>query len=449
MHRICFAAVIALVAAAPLSAAETFLLTGTSNSGTTWLVVNEVTGKGTFEFQQGTGSDKPASHPIELTATFRHTERRLPSAGRDEAAYRSLRNYEVAKSEVRVGGQLSSPSLRNERSRIVVRIDGGLLSPWSPQGPLTPKELELLPSLGDPLLLSALLPDRAVAVGENWTPAAWVGPALAGAEVALNGQVNCQLDAVRDGKAIIRVTGKINVATKGATSETKLDGVLHYDLKSAAIANAELTQIEERSIGPLMPGMSLTLKSAVRRTPAPASAAFSDADLAAIPATPPTEMLRLEHLTSFGVALQCDREWMPFHQTGQLLVLRLLDRGGLIAQCNLTPAPTVTPGKRTSDQEFQEDIVRTLGDQLTKILSAEEVRLPSGPAIYRVTAVGSAGGAERVWKYYLVTAAGGQQAALVFTAEPATLDRLGDRDMELVKSLVFVAPDEPTPAAPL
>src|SRR5690606_36572151 len=130
-----------------------------------------------------------------LTATFRYAERRLPAAGRDEAACRALRHYNAAQSDINVGGQRSSPRLRNERRRLVIRIERGVISPYCLDGPLTSKEVELLPSLGDSLLLAALLPGREIAVGETWIPNPWVAPALAGAEAALNSNLTARLES--------------------------------------------------------------------------------------------------------------------------------------------------------------------------------------------------------------------------------------------------------------
>src|SRR5690606_26074374 len=113
-------AAFAAIVATPLTAAEPekFLLAEPSGPAQTWLVQTDVTGEGTFEFQPSSAGEKSVVHPVNLTATFRYAERRLPAAGRDEAAYRALRHYNAAQSDINVGGQRSSPRLRNERRRL-------------------------------------------------------------------------------------------------------------------------------------------------------------------------------------------------------------------------------------------------------------------------------------------------------------------------------------------
>lgn len=439
-------AVLAGLTYAPLAAAETFPLIEDAASGRTFSVAADVTADGTFEFQSPEQGAKPVEHPVTMKAGFKFVERRLPPAGRDEAAFRTLRLYEQASSEIRVGGHVSSPALRKTRYKVVARATREGVSAYSPDGPLTANEIELIPFPGDSLILPALLPGRPVAVGESWEPPSWVAPALAGADLAIDHKLTCRLDAVRDGRATVTLDGKVQGASKGANSETTLSGQLTYDLKFGAITDAEITQKETRAIGPLSPGMKLTLTSAVRRNVLPPDAGIADQVAEAVPLETSADSLRVEYAAPFGVSLAGDRDWQLFHQTGQLLILRLLDRGGLIAQCNLAPAPTVKPGERTPEPQFQEDIRRSLGEQLTEIVSAEEVKTPGDAAIYRVTAAGKVKETERVWRYYLVTAPDGRQAAFVFTVEPTNLRRLDDRDLKLVTSLRFLAPAEPRPA---
>lgn len=434
----------ACAAALPVQAADRYLLAEDSASSTTWNVELRVAGDGTLEFQPAVGTAKPVTHAIRLDASFDFQERRLSPAGRDEAAWRAFRVYDAARSSVRVGERTTLPELRPERRRLVVRADRAGLLPYSPDGPLTSQEVELLPSLGDPLLLAALLPSREVVIGETWNPEPWVCPAIAGTEVSFNSSVTCRLERVEAGIATISLEGTVSGAAKGATSETTLSGTLQFDLERKAVVAAKITQAEKRSVGPVAPGMTLNLTAELQKSPSKSSI---PADLvASIPLEPNVESLRIEHPLLFGAKLVCDRDWTAFQSSSRLLVLRLLDHGGIVAQCNVAPGPKVAAGERTPERQFQEDVVKALGDKLSKIVSAEEVLGPSQKRIYRVTAVGTSEGTEMVWRYYLVSAPDGSQAAFAFTAEASQLARLADRDLALVNSLEFLAP--PTPADP-
>lgn len=433
---------------ASLAAADRFSLDDDPASSVSWQVSARVEGEGTFRFQPGDEKADPVTHPVTLNATFRFAERRLPPAGREEAAYRALRRYERAMSSIRVGGQSSGPALREERSEIVARATRSGIVSYSPGGPLSATEAELLPFTGDPLALSALLPRREVSVGESWTPDSWVGPMIAGTEVALNQKTTCRLDAVREGKATIGFQSEVEGATKGSTTTVTLSGTLTYDLTAAAIVAASITHTETRSIGPLSPGMELTLTSTIERTPARSGRELSDDDVAQIPLEPEATDLWIEHVAPFGVALAGNRRWQVFHQTDSLLILRLLDSGGLIAQCNIAPAPTVPAGQQTPGRLLEDAVRKSVGEQSTEIVSTEALQTGSELKIYRVEVAGTTKDAKRLWRYYLVTAPDGRQAELVFTLEPDHVTRLADRDLDLVSSLNFYSLSEPTPAEP-
>lgn len=429
-------------------AAEKFLLTEDSSSDVIRAYESRITGEGTLEFHPGPNADQPVTHPIKMVAAFRFAERRLPAAGRDDAAWRSIRQYDEAKSQIDVGGQTSLPSLRPERRTLVVTADRAGLLPYSPDGPLSSREVELLPSLGDPLLLAALLPDREVGVAESWTPPTWIGPAIAGTEVSFNSELTCRLLSVAQGLAKLSFDGKVSGATKGSTTETSLSGEFEFDLNTRAIVSAEVSQSEKRSIGPVTPGMTLTLKAKVRKAADIPSDAISSVDVASIPLRPAVEDLTVEHTLPFSALLKGERDWLAVQQNGQLLVLRLLDHGGIVAQCNIAPAPKVLAGERTDERQFQADIRRTLGEQLSEIVTAEEVVGIENHRVYRVTALGKAEDTDMIWRYYLVAAPDGRQAAFAFTIEASQLPRLGERDVELVKGIQFADQSAPQTALP-
>ena len=407
--------------ARPAKSAETFNLAEDAAAGRTWSVSADVTADGTFEFQAGPGSEKPTTHPVKLAATYRYAERRLPAAGRDADAYRAVRIYQTAESSVTVGGQASSMLLRPDRRKVVVRATRNGPDPFGLDGPLTSTEVELLPYPGDPLLLAALLPTSPVEVGQTWSPDPWVPAALAGLDAATEAKLTCRLEGVREKIATITFEGRVEGAARGATAETTFDGTLTFDTAAAALTAAELAQTERRSIGPLAPGMRLTLKATLRRSPT--AAPIPDAVAAAVPAVPSADALRTEYRAPWGASLLFDRDWKQFHQTAQVLILRLLDDGSLVAQCNLSPVRGGKPGEPVDDRQFEADIRKSLGERLKEVTAIEELKTPEGLHFVRIRATGTVENTPRLWRYYLATAPDGRQAAFVVTFEPHNAER--------------------------
>ena len=140
------------------------------------------------------------------------------------------------------------------------------------------------------------------------------------------------------------------------------------------------------------------------------------------------------------------RDWHVFHQSEQSTVLRLLDKGSLISQCNISRIPAVAPGRHTPEERFQADIRIALGDKLAEIERAEQLETTDGRFLYRVTGVGDSNGEPMHWIYYLCAGPDGRQASFVFAVESKLLDQLANRDVEIVRSLEFLKPAPPRAA---
>ena len=430
-----------------VTAAETFELTDAGASQATVARVVSVTGEGEFIFQGPKTSDERPRHPVSVEAAYKFLERRLPGSGPNASEFRALRRYAEATSRIDVGGQSVERTLRESRQWIVARLTREGIEVHSPDGPLTATEIEMLPTPGDNLMLAALLPKQPVGVGQDWSPDDWTAAALAGVDVAFEKKISCQLVSVEAGQARVTFSSDVEGGVKGTTVTTNVSGEFTFDVEARRIVSANVTHQEERAVGPLSPGMKITLEIAMRSQPAPPPSEIDDARVAEVGEKPPTaEQLSVEHTFLWGVTLVSDRDWQLFQRTDELLILRLLDSGGIIAQCNMIRAATVKPGTHTDEQQFQQGIHDSLGVEFEEIVKAEEILGGDKQRIYRVIATGGAEEKPRHWRYYLVTAPDGRQVSFVFTVEPRFVDQLGDRDLELVKAVRFEEMETPTPA---
>ena len=116
----------------------------------------------------------------------------------------------------------------------------------------------------------------------------------------------------------------------------------------------------------------------------------TDRDLADLPLEPnDANRLLMFDTPAWNVRFYHDRRWHLFHQTSDVALLRLLDKGGLIAQCNIKKVPDAAPGKHLSREQFQADIERALGNNFQEFVQAETLRLKEGLFVERVVAVGT------------------------------------------------------------
>ncbi len=132
---------------------------------------------------------------------------------------------------------------------------------------------------------------------------------------------------------------------------------------------------------------------------------------------------------AWNVRFYHDRRWHLFHQTSDVALRRLLDKGGLIAQCNIKKIPDAEPGKHLSREQFQADIERALGKYFREIVQTETLKLKEGLFVERVMVVGSVlrkntknepEPAPMQWIYYLVANSDGRQ---IFLRIPRSIRR--------------------------
>ena len=388
-------------------------------------------------------SGKARSLTLNVEGKLQYLERRLPGTGRDAEALRSLRYYESATANIDVQGQKTFARGRDKHRMIVAEGKTEGLSLHSPTSPLMPSELELLNSPGDSLPVIALLPQSNVEVGEVWTPDRWVIQSLTGLEAVLKSELTCKLESVEDDLAVISFQGSIDGATVGAQTEISLSGQLQFRLDKNFISHLELEQKEKRSVGSVSPGMKVTAQVNWDRKLATAPGPLTDEVLASIPLETKPESKYLSFEPPWDVRLLLPRDWYVFHQTGQVAVLRLLDKGSLIAQANISKIPAVKAGEHTPEEQFHQDIRTSLGDKLIKIVKAENLSPEDGRYIHRVTVAGKANEIPVKWIYYLCTAPTGKQISFVFTVDEKLVEQLGNRDTDVVLSLEFL---EPKPA---
>ncbi|MBW3541683.1 MAG: hypothetical protein KY476_15550 [Planctomycetes bacterium] len=384
------------------------------------------------------GGGKSQTLPLVVEATHVYSERRLAGAGRGPEALRSLRAYERAEATIEVNDQTSSSRLGPERPLIVAHGRREGLELYCLGERLRYSELELLRTAGDPLIALGMLPRMEVTVGQTWTAESWVIQTLTGTEAVLKSDLACTLESVAGDVAKVGFKGKLEGATLGATAELSLTGHYLYDMKSHYLSHLELTQTEKRSVGAVSPGLDVTAKVVVDQKPAPSTGRLTDDATRAVPLEPDPQDLALALELPWKVRLVHGRNWHVYHQRERVAVLRLMDRGSLIAQCNVTPVAPAAPGKHTPEKEFLDDVGTALGERLKKIEAAEEVKSQSGRYIFRVVARGEANGLPVHWIYYLCADPSGRQVSLVFAVETSLREKLEGDGLPVVERLEFL-----------
>lgn len=394
----------------------------------------DVTGK----VQTQAEGNKPVDLPLTATAALAYRERRLLGFGSDAEALRAVRDYEQAQVDIEIADEKTTVNLADSLKLVVAQGRSWGLEFFSLGGNLSAEELELLSPPCDSLGLLGLLPKAPVEIGEEWSPSGWNGQFLARLEASTKSTVKCKLESVQNNLARVRFTIAVKGAVQGSTSEVTIAGTYDYDLTAKIISAADLQQTEKRAVGVVSAGLDVSARlRLLRKVAASTGRILQPAVLDAAGLEPPNAALLLRCETPWGMALQHSRQWHLFKQTEQVAIFRLLDQGLFVAQANLSPIPAAKPGQHTSEQVFQADIKQSLGDKLKSIVSAQVVPTKDKRFLYRVVVEGAIGERPLTWIYYLMAEPSGKQASLLVAVDRGLVERLGERDRELVEAVRF------------
>jgi len=277
---------------------------------------------------------------------------------------------------------------------------------------------------------------------------------LLGLEAVSEQEVVAKLTKVEDTLAIFSLDGKITGAVGGVSSEIDLHAKANFDLKKKAVTWLALEYGEKRAIGHAQPGYDATIRVRTVAEPAAGTPELANDALSKLPLEAKPEQTLIEfQAEKAGINLAHDRRWRVMVDRMDIAILRFIDRGDLIAQCNinrLAPLPKDQPLSLTA---FQKSVETTLSKNSGQVLEAAQETTKDGGKVLRVTVTGTASEIPIQWFYYHLTDPQNRRASVVITLESKLLERYPALDRELISGLLLLdTPStldegkEPTPA---
>jgi hypothetical protein len=417
-------------------------------------VQTQVTTRGKLITSDGPG--KTRDLPIEASAMFQFRERRLAPAGRDALAYRAVREFLAASMQAKIEQQQTSVDLPPSSALTVTsgRLDG--LETYSVRTLLTRDQVDLMSLPADPLALAAALPSTPVDVDSEWTVPEWAAQLVAGVEAVESAKLTGKLIALDGTSARFNLSGTVQGLQEGARTTVTVTAEVSYDVAAAHISSARVVYKIQAGIGAVSPGIDAEVTAVVGRRPSPEAGQITDAVVAAIPLEAPANSLQLVFdAPPWRMRLRHSRNWYVFHAVldapPRVAILRLVEQGSLVCQCNLSPIPDAAPGEHTPVEQFEQDIQTALGKSFRSIKSRQVTPLADGGALVQVIALGEVEvtGKDKdgqpaslaipmEWRYYIVTHYTGRQLSFVFAVEQALSDQFGTKDRELLRSVEFL-----------
>ena len=393
----------------------------------------------------------PKRPPMKATANLTYEEKSLDPPARAGQSIRSMRYYEKAEASVQVGEDQFRPTLREERRLIVNHIDGAESTLFSPSGTLTREELDLIDFFANSLLLDGLLPDKPVALNDTWKHPDWLMAALCGMDAIGFNDAQSVLRLVSDGAARIEMSGRVEGIADGLPTSIELKAKYRFDTKTGRITSLALELKENRAPGPVGPGLDVAARLQTKVSPLDKPVHLTEAALQDLKLTPTPELTRLDHKSAQGGwELAHDRRWLVIHEKQDAILLRMVDAGDYVAQCNVSTGGEVPAGGEPTLAKFQEDVRQALGKSFGRFVRAEESKTEGGLRVYRVVVQGEAQQIPIQWIYYRLADHRGQRIVFAFTVKQELLGRFEEADAEVVRAIRLADPkvaSKPAPAA--
>jgi hypothetical protein len=382
---------------------------------------------------------KATTIPLEAQAEHEYPERILAVNTKD-LPEKTARVYETAKATIKAGTDRTERKLRPDRRLQVAQRHNDQVLVYAPSGSLTKEELALTSEHFDTLVLTGLLPQKEVAVGDTWKISDAVAQGLCSFEGLTAQDLTCKLEKADDNIAHVSIHGTANGIDLGAMVKLTIDAGYQYDLNQHRLTSLEWGQKDDRDQGPASPASIEESTTKLTRAVIEQPATLSDVALISMPDgfDPPLPMTQLYYRdpkSRFDLVFA--RDWQTVSETEEHLVMRMLDRGDFVSQVTISPWSHSRPGEHLSGDAFQEQMAKVSGWQQTDVLQVGEVPSDGGRWIYRISALGLLDGVKVLQNFYLVAGPNGEQVVLAFTMTQAQAEKLAARDLSMAGSIDF------------
>lgn len=395
------------------------------------------------------GDAQPSTLPMSVVARFDFFERRIDD-GSVPSELRSIRYYSDAEAAIKVEKQANLAKLAEQHRLVRVAVSQDRVALGAVGGHFTREERDLIDLPFNTLLLNQLLPPAGTDQGTREKPSDDVMAMLLGLDAVSRTDVQTVLTAIKDGVGEVSIEGALNGAVGGVATEIELKGKLHFDMIHRQPFALALLIKEKRSVGHVTPGLDVVAKLELQIAPAAEVAELSDRalaglELAADGAAPPLSY----ESSQGGFNFLYEPRWRIMAAQSDSVVMRLVDRGELVAQCNVSVLPKLNVEQALTLEMFQKDVQQSLGKHFGLFERAAERQTPAGLRLLHVVAIGTVSELPITWHYYLLINQAGQRAAISFTMENALADRFGEADRLVLDGFRFAAEKSHSAARPV
>lgn len=391
----------------------------------------------------------PVSKPFKVSIKQRYDERVLETTP-DGRILRSLRYYSNAEGEYRYGDLDAEPTTSRFGPDWLLFDREGAQPLVCPRRLIFRQEMEMLDVPGNAAFVADLLPKEPIAKDATWKPEDAALTKILVIDAISQAGVVSRVDSVDGDNVSLVAEGDVAGAASGVATDVKLRARTVFSLKERRPLTFAMTWREVRSIAHAEPGFDVTATVRLAVSRIDESEALADDRIAALPKKYRLEMglLKYESPTKDFRFVQ-DRRWFVTAPDETGVVLKLIDRGELIAQCSLVRLPRLQEKEEYTLDDYKAEVQEKLGESFGRFVDTREFETKHGVHVMKLHVDGHAQELEMRWIYYHLSEPTGRRVAMIFVYEPQFETTFGDADRWVVENFEFLnaADDEKTPPA--
>ena len=348
---------------------------------------------------------------------------------------KTVRSYEKMDFRRTLAGQAQELVLRPGVRRLVILRKGHTEVPFSPDGPLTWGEMDVvrtdvfIPGLG------GLFPTKAVNVGDKWQATASAVQELTDLEKIDEGTLDCKLERVSNvGKrrlARVTFTGTVRGVGEDGPVRHRLQGNYHFDLDANHLTDLTLIGTTSMMGNDGKEAGTISGRFVMTRELGGTTASIGEAGLKGVKLDPDddnTQMLYED--ASLGVRFLHSRRWRIAQVMGSQIALSATDGSGVLLTVDPVESVPTAAG-------FMEESRKWLVDKkATQMKTYSPRRLRDRPTL-DAFALEARLGEQKVWMDYYVTAQAGGGATVAARLVSADL-QAARREVEKVARSVVI-----------
>ena len=433
----CFASLSTCLFVQFATAQETFDIDVSYEKGQQYRVQSQIEHAGTVTVDYAEKDTPPQHLEIDVKARLDYHERFVGSAAKPQA----VRYYGQSHADIKLDKASTVSELLKCNQLIVARINseaGNSYQIASVEDTLQQRELELLKNPADPLSLAGLVNKSQVKIGGEWEPSRDNLARFLFVDHIIATDVKLTLKDVGNRVAKVYITGRAKAEVDDALTEMTVTGIVQIDLTAKLVVDLRLNVLEDRQPGQIAPGFEGKTKVDLHITRHEGVPQLSNESLKSIAESKSIRNLLKWQSETGKFALKYDPSWKIIAAEDEAAVLRYVENGDLLAQCNIVQLASRPADKPLSLADFEKEVATIISkDPTSRVSGAEQMTSVAGLKALRVTVKGVEEEIPLNWVYYNLASADGRQVTFVFTLEEAIASRVELAAKKIVDGFVF------------